>query len=307
MRSALQEKSKNWPLPNRLLFLLWLCLAVAAGAEPHKVVQGSLIDIRFGQASVEVNGVGRILEYSEASRFTLNSQTVSPEVLAGMVKEGAKVGAMARFDPESGEIVRLDAYDTKKMPAVQLWINPGAPVYTGEVDKLTVTVPPSEAKRLNLQKASLLIPGLVHDQPFQKRGQKLTLEIPTQADWEFRGLPVYLISDSSKVYRGRPLQFSTTPPQIAGWGPKVASPLLERIPCWVQLSGPAWLRRPERTRIAISEGAEVSKPVFTGDRIDFWLRVKGPGVYRLKVDTEDRLGRGTSESWDVVVLNPPSK
>ena len=51
-------------------------------------LQGGLIDLRYGQASVDTGGTGVLLQWDEKTRFTLNGSLCKAEDLASTLKDG---------------------------------------------------------------------------------------------------------------------------------------------------------------------------------------------------------------------------
>ena len=62
-------------------------------------LQGGLVDVRFGQLSVDVAGVGQILDWNADTVFTLNGEETGASELASRLLEGQALKVAVRYNP----------------------------------------------------------------------------------------------------------------------------------------------------------------------------------------------------------------
>ncbi len=273
--------------------------------------QGGLVDIRYGQVSLDLGGKSLVFTIDETSILTLNGTVTSPEALLKHLPDG--LAATARFDPRTGRLGWLDAYGQSsavpRLSAVQLDIVPWkGPAYQ-QGERLTVSLPRREAKRLGLSKKTLraFIPGITHDLPLlatSDGGAKATFTV--MSGWDYQGVPVMIRVEESptteRVYGGPRLSFSTTGPSILGSGPQVASGRLKSIPGWVDHRSESGLIDPSTAVLKVSEGCRVLNFSRRVDRSSFELETDGPGDYWIEFRVSDRMGRSVKERWMLRVL-----
>ena len=307
-------------MPKTLLLVLFAWLIQACGAEPydwHKLspaaiiapsdqvssrirgasLQGGLVDLRYGQAALEVGGEGLLLEYGERSVFTLDGSPTSAEQLAQKVEEGMALLVAVRYNPESGLIGWCDAVSTVPVPAVELRLDPLKTPALLPGDTLRLLIGRSEIDRLGLKSAQLLAPGMTHSTPFRLEGRQLLAELPIMQGWNWHELPLFVRASDGRVFRGRRISVSSSGPLIKSAGPQVASASLSSIPGWIDLAGNTRYLDPSATRITASTGARISEVTPRAGRISFRIEVDGPGTYWLEAVVKDSLGREARKKW----------
>lgn len=260
-------------------------------------LQGSLVDLRWGQVCIDVGGTGHLLDWNKQSEFTLNGTKTTAEELAKLVKSGEKVMVALRYDPELGLIGWMDALTQESQSAIELVLEPyrGPALKPGQ--SLKVSIPAWERRRLKLDgKANLFVPGMVHGLPLPE-GEG---EFPLLQGWNWRNIPLYVRSGAGQAYRAKTLSVSSSGPEIRGFGPEVA-PGLEHVPCWVDLSGSTELLQLRDCRIKSTLGSTITQRVLRDGRLSFVLVVEGPGRYDIEVLLTDQLGREATASWLVNV------
>ena len=105
-------------------------------------LQGGLLDLRFGQASVDVQGVGHILDWNNLSKFTLDGRACDAKALEKAVKDGEGLSVAVRYNPESGLIGWMDAVSGRPQASVVTRLSSTGILKPG--DTLHVAVPASE-------------------------------------------------------------------------------------------------------------------------------------------------------------------
>lgn len=266
------------------------------------LLQGGLVDIRYGQVSIDLGGVSEVVDLGPISTLTLDGAPITPEELLKKVPQG--LTATVRYDPASGVVGWLDAFSRG---AEQARASSGrrpsnSPAYeAGDVVAVTLSEP--EARRLGgAGKVKVSIPGVARDLPLVKAtggGWKATVRI--LPGWDLVKVPVFL-STPGKVYRAGTLDAWTTHPTIIGFGPHVASSSLEKIPGWVDLRSASRQIDPDSILLRASAGARIVDLQRRVDRTVFALQVDGPGEYWVVFSATDNLGRAVSQRWPVRVL-----
>lgn len=264
-------------------------------------LQGGLVDIRYGQVSIDLGGVSEVVDLAPLSTLTLDGAPITPEALLKQIPQG--LTATVRYDAASGVVGWLDAFSRGTgQPRVSSGRHPSkAPAYEGG-EAVAVTLSAAEATRLGgASNIKLNIPGVARDLPLVKAangGWKATVRI--LPGWDLVRVPVFL-KTSEKVYRAGTLDAWTTPPTIVGFGPHHASSHLERIPGWVDLRSASRQIDPDSVRLTASDGARVVELQRRVDRTVFALQVDGPGEYWVEFSAADRLGRRVAQRWPVRV------
>jgi hypothetical protein len=263
-------------------------------------LQGGLVDLRFGHASIEMDGRGHILEYSDQTTFTLNGHGTTAEKLAEVIKGGTSLMAAVRFNPRSGQIGWLDAVGSQKMKAIPLTVEPYQGVAFRPGQFLKISLNRGVAKEHHLKHPTLRVPGMTQGIKFEPTPGGFAARLPLMRGWDWRDIPLYVV-EKGDVFRSRSISVSSTSPQITASGPATASDALTKIPCWLELSGPPYLLETAATRLTASGGGKLSRPVTRANRVDFWLEVDGPGTYWVEATIEDKLGREAKKKWPVFV------
>jgi hypothetical protein len=263
-------------------------------------LQGGLVDIRYGQVSVDLGGTSEVLEADEGSVLTLDGAAITAEELVKRIPEGLAVAV--RYNGQTGKIGWLDAFSrATAMPGAALILRPWkGPAYAAN-ELVTVTISAAEAKRLGPGPLTTTIPGVAHDLPFvvaPSGGMKAVVRV--MPGWDFVDLPVFLKS-GKKVYKGGRLNFSTSAPAITGFGPHQASAKLATIPGWVDLRSESRLLDPATAKLTVSQGARVVDFQPRVDRTVFAIEADGAGEYWLEFSMADHMGRQVSKRWPLRV------
>jgi hypothetical protein len=273
--------------------------AVDQAARP-KSVQGGLVDLRYGQVSIDTGGTSVVLDLAESSRLTFDGAPISAEELLKRVPQG--LSAVAVYDGDYGTVSTLDTFGLgQSIPNAQISLLPWKGPAYGAGETVTVLVSAAEAQRLGSRPLSLTIPGATHNQPFvpaQRGGLKASVKV--LPGWNLMEVPVY-VNAGSKVHKGRRLSFSTSPPEITGFGPHQASGKLATIPGWVDSRSPSRLLDPTTASLTVSAGARVVDFQPRVDRTVFSIEADGPGEYWLEFSIADRMGRKVSQRWPLTV------
>ena len=156
-------------------------------------LQGGLVDLRYGQASIDTGGTGIVLDWNDETVFTLNGKTSDPASLTNLVNEGSGLTVAVRYDPSSGLMGWCDAVDgVSSVPAVNLTLEPWKPILTpGE--RLTIKLDRSEAERLGLKNPTLFVPGMTHGIAFRLTDARFwSAELPIKTGWNWKGLPLFV-------------------------------------------------------------------------------------------------------------------
>lgn len=264
-------------------------------------LQGGLIDLRYGQASVDTGGAGVLLQWNEKTRFTLNGSACSAEDLTSKLKNGTSLTVATSFTPADGLMRNCDALSSTRVPAVDLRLEPWEPIMkSGE--RLQILVSKSEARRLNLVSPKLFIPGVETQPNFSSRsGGALQTTVTLEKGWNWRDLPLFVRSRDGRVFRGKSVSVSSGGPTIGDVAPAVASSHLENIPGFFTLEGNTAFLDVRSIRLITSPGAEVIEIFPRPDRVDFTLKVIGTGTYSLRAEVSDLLGRKATKNWSFSV------
>ena len=296
-----------------LLLLTSTCLAMfdfVVGT-----IQGGLVDVRYGQVSIDTGGSSTVLDLPADASVTLDGQAIKADDLQKRIPEG--LTAVATYHQNDGSITALETYSGGRgIPAANVTLLPTKAVYkAGET--VTILLSKEEVMRLGVPD-KLRIPGLpalppgllrsphnlksiLTDNDFlpaQRGGYKAVLRTPSS---NLIDLPV-LLKIGEKVYRGPRISVAATTPVITGKGPHVASSKLDTIPGWVDLCYPPSLLDLSSARLSVSSGARIVKFQPRVDRSVFELQADGPGEYWLEFSVADVLGRTVKERWPLRVL-----
>ena len=259
-------------------------------------LQGGLIDLRWGQASVDVAGVGIVLQFDGNSKFTLNGAKSSAKELADKIKSGQSLAAAVRYDPESGRIGWLDALGSPSNRAIEMsrirWSRDGS-------RGTTYRVPRSELVRLNLNPAHLFIPGVSHRLSGRIVEGAWETRVPDLAQWEWKNVPVYLTGHDGDMYRGQVYSYSGLGPKISDCGPKVASAALSTLPCWVELEQRSVLLDLKKTKIKVTPTGNISDLQLRGNRLHFYLKPGETGRHTISVTLVDQQNRQAKATWSL--------
>lgn len=261
-------------------------------------LQGGLIDLRYGQASVvDTGGTGILLQWNEKTRFTLNGSRCTAEDLTSQLEDGTSLTVATGYTPADGLMRNCDALSSVGVPAVDLKLEPWLPIIkTG--DRLQVSLSKSEARRLKLVSPKLFIPGVESEPIFSSHpdGAFRTV-VATKEGWNWRDLPLFVRSQDGRVFRGKTVSVSSGAPEIGAVAPSAASSYLEFIPGFFELEGNTTFLDYSSIRVVASPGVEVLGVSPRPDRVDFRLRAIGPGTYSLQAEVSDQLGRRATKSW----------
>lgn len=268
--------------------------------EHRATIQGGLVDIRYGQVSIDRGGTSTVLELGPNTFLSLDGVAITAEELVKQIPRGLSV--VAGYDAPTGFAASVDAFsDTSELPGLASRILPWrGPAYgTGEL--VTVVVSAPEVKRLG-GPISATIPGIGRDLAFvpaQEGGRKVMFRVLPGMD--FSNLPIFVTS-RGKVHRAGRLNVSTTAPTIVDFGPRQGSAKLASIPGWVDLRARTPLLDPTTARLTASPGARVVSFQPRVDRSVFEIEADGPGEYWLDFSIEDKMGRTVRQRWPVRVL-----
>lgn len=280
--------------------VFWVMLLVPSSArELACLLQGGLIDLRYGQASIDVGGTGVLLQWDEQTVFTLDGSIRAAEELASALEDGTPLKAVASYQEQSGRISRLDAFSPASVPAVSLQLKPWVPVLKPG-QKLEVVIERPEAERSGLTTPTLRIPGQLQSSPFRIRPDGSLKASLVVGEWGLRDVPL-LVQEGQRTLRGKRISVSAGKPRIGESGPTIASDHLDLIPGWFTLEGSSLFLDPGSVRLQVSNGAEVVQVFPRRDRVDFTLRVAGPGNYQIQASISDQLGRSAEKSWSFTV------
>ena len=262
-------------------------------------LQGGLIDLRYGQASIDVGGAGLILDWNDSTVFTINGAATDAKALAELVKSGQGLTVALRYDPSSGYIGWCDALSSEQLPAISLDLAPWAPILApGET--LAVTISPAESARLALKNPTLFAPGMAHQLSFSRHGRGWQAKLPIMNGWNWKELPVF-VTDSSRTWKGKRISVVSSGPSIGKSGPTVASDLAGTIPGWFQLEGNLMFLDPTSIRIESSPGVSITEIFPRPDRVDFQMLVDGTGTFWIEACIADKTGRESRKRWSFSV------
>lgn len=264
-------------------------------------MQGGLIDLRYGQACLETQASGHILEYTSNTLFTLNGKKTSADALAALLKNGTDLAAVARFDSATGKAGWLDTISGTPAPTVKLLVLPTTAKTFRAGDRLTVTLPEAELRRLKLSQPTLTVPGVAHAQAPQTVAGGLQWSLTLPEGIELRRVPIYVVDAKLGAFQGPQLSLSGLSPSLGPAGPQKAPAGLLRFPGWVDLKGPTDLLDFSATKVVASGGAKVDGLLTRPGRLEFWLNVPAPGTYNLRAYVKDTLSRSSSVEWTVTV------
>ena len=262
-------------------------------------VQGGLVDVRYGQVSINTGGEATVLELAADSVVTLDGVSLTSEQLLKAIPNS--LSAVATYRAGSGVIEKLEAYTAgAKQGRVALTLSPRrSPAYRdGEL--VTVLLSSAESARLGLKDPTLSAPGIGPSRfvPAQRGGFKAHLRL--RSDTNLVDLPL-LLQSGQTVYRGPSVSLSATAPLIQGFGPERASAQMTNFPGWVDLSHPPSLLDLSSAKLQTSPGLQVLSFVPRVDRSLFELRADGPGWYWLEFEVRDELGRTSRKRWNLEV------
>ena len=264
-------------------------------------LQGGLIDLRYGQASVDTGGTGVLLQWDEKTRFTLNGSRCQAEDLASTLKEGMPLTVATGFNSADGLMKNCDALSSAGMPAVDLRLEPWQSIMIAG-DRLEVSISKAEARRLKLVSPRLFIPGVEAEQSFSSLSDGVfRTTVSTKKGWNWKDVPLFLRSQDGRVFRGKTVSVSSGPPEIGEVGPSVASSHLTSIPGYFELRGNTTFLDFASVRVIAPTGVEIGQIDPRPDRVDFTMTTIGPGTYLLKVEISDLLGRQATKSWSFSV------
>jgi len=281
------------------LVLLVMLLVPSSARELSCLLQGGLIDLRYGQASIDVGGTGVLLQWDEQTIFTLDGSARSAEELTSALEDGTPLKVVASYQAKSGLVSRCDAFSPAPMPAVSLELTPWIPVLKPG-QKLEVVIERPEAERAGLTSPILRIPGQTEGSKFRSRPDGRFQTSLVVGEWDLREVPL-LVQEGRRTLRGKRISVSAGRPRIGETGPTVASDHLDLIPGWFTLEGSSLFLDPGSVRLQVSGGAEVVQVFPRRDRVDFTLRVVGPGNYQVQASISDQLGRSAEKSWSFTV------
>jgi hypothetical protein len=263
-------------------------------------LQGGLIDLRYGQASLDVGGTGTILDWNEATEFTLNGNACKATDLTDLLKEGSGLTVAVRHN-SNGLIGWCDAIGATAVPAVRLTLEPWKPIMTPD-ERLVVIIDGPESKRLALEGPTLFAPGMTHGLDFQRdTSGRWLAELPIMSGWNWKALPLFVRTQEGKVFRGKSLSVSSTGPSIGETGPSVASDRLNSIPGWFELEGNLLFLDPTSVRLNASNGARITQVFPRRGRVDFTVDVVGSGTYSIEATVQDLVGREARKTWSFTV------
>lgn len=292
--------------------LLALLLATAAWSEPAvsaasplsahsstQQVQGALVDLRYGQVSIDRGGQATVLELEDRSKIWLDGRAVSPQELLAGVPRG--LGAVATFRGASGTIEKLEAFSSGQGQArTDLLLLPReAPAYR-QGGLLTLLLSPAEADRLGGGPLTLLAPGLAHVAftPAQRGGLKAYLRLqPTRNLIE---IPLF-VQGKDRLYRGPSISISASTPKLTSHGPARASSSLATIPGWVDIEHPPSLLDISSAQLRLSPGLRVVRFQPRVDRAVFELQADGPGEHWVEFEIADVFGQLARQRWGLQV------
>lgn len=265
---------------------------------PTAVTQGGLVDLRHGQVCLDLHGHGRIFDYGEKTRLTLDGRPVTPEHLADLLKNGVALSAVVRAD-NGGLAASVDIASGHTMKAFSVKITPESELPIPAGHDLDFFVSSHELKRLKSKQPRLTVAGLAYQVPMKltPNGAQATLRL--ESGLEVRNLPVYLSEGETDVYRGQGFSVNTEAPKLVSGGPGVVGASAQRLPGWVDLEGPIDLLDHRATRITVSGEGKVDTILTRGGRLEFWLTLPTPGTYQVKARIKDHFGRISEYRWAV--------
>lgn len=273
-------------------------IATAAGNQ----VQGGLVDVRYGQVSIDLGGVSVVLDLTPTSKVLLDGLAIKPDDLQKRVPDG--LAAVATYQGRTGAVQSLEAFsDGKGLPAVSLTVSPSKAAYRkGETVEIWLSA--AEAKRLGTRPLQLNVPGIFSAsgtsfQGVPGGGFKASLKL--LADTNLIQVPL-MVKAGSKVYKGPRISIATEAPEITGFGPHHASARLSSIPGWVDLRSHPSLLNLASAKLSASKGVRVVSFQPRVDRCVFELKAEGPGEYWLEFQVADKSGRVARQRWPVTVL-----
>lgn len=275
--------------------LLAFLLSGLCWAQPIRQVQGGLVDVRYGQVSVDRGGNATVLDLMASSKLFLDGRLLTAEELLKEIPRG--LSAVATYHESSGAIEKLEAFSAgSEQPRAALRLLPRkAPAYR-RGDLLTVLVAPDEAARMGEGATILLTPGLSHTLFVPAQGGGLKAMARLNSSSNLVEVPV-LVERGGKVYRGPSLSVAATGPEVLGFGPEKASSELATIPGWVDISHPPRLLDLSSARLRVSPGLRVVQFQPRIDRSVFELEADGPGQYWLEFEVADVLGEACRKRW----------
>ena len=263
-------------------------------------LQGGLIDVRFGQLSVDVAGVGQILDWDAKTLFTLNGTTTKASELASLVLKGQALKVAVRYNPESGYVGWLDALSSEPQAAIYLELEPylGPAMEAGQ--ELKITIPRFEARRLDLDSATLFAPGMTHKLEMTGEGS-LHGTLPLLQGWNWFEIPLYVRNNQGTAWRGRKISVSSNGPRIVSYGPEETLAVESKVSCWIDLANRGEYLSLTESQFEVSQGGKLSRPAFSNGRLHFELEVDGPGTYWIEARVVDQLDRASLVKWPVSV------
>ncbi len=268
-------------------------------------LQGGLVDLRYGQMSVDLGGRGQLLSYDDSSVFSLNGQRICPWHLS-LEAQQRSLTVVARYQPETGLIGWADAYTSanEEQRAIRLKVSSNErPAYTPD-DTIVVEIPSDEWNRISPQGKSvfLFVPGLTHELPFSlsSDGVPQGVSLTGWRDLDLVELPLMVRVGSEPrptFWRGQRITLSSAGPSIVGFGPHRASLTDTPIRGWVDTESPSGLLDPRSIRLTASSGASLTSVQRRIGRTTFEVEADGAGTIWLECTVQDRLGRSKTLRW----------
>lgn len=272
----------------------------AAPSKALSITQGGLVDIRYGQISIDIGGTGIVLEVRPETKLRLDGASINAEELLQRVPEG--LTAVATHHLQEGIALSVDAFSSgRELSAALLEVVPKERALFQAGEFFTVLLPAAEQKRLGPGPFMVSLPGLSPPKSMavaQRGGLKTSFRVPIGAD--LTQVPLFLHTPK-EIYKGRRLSFSSSPPKILDFGPTRASSSTEKIPGWIDLQSASGLLDLSTAKLTVSSGAKVLDFQPRVDRSVFRIETEGPGEYWLEFSIKDTLGRTVGKRWSVVV------
>lgn len=278
---------------------------VQAGKVVGASLQGGLVDIRYGQAALDLGGWSQVLEVDKGSSFTLDGKPISAEGLQKQIPAG--LAAVARYDPHTGHLSWLDAFSYgSKVPQVDLKTSPPPQSAYRQGQVITVRLSSTEARRLAGSNYDLALPGLFRSLPLTPSSQGgFEASFQVMEGWNLSGAPLLLkikTSQGVNYARGPKLSLATTPPQVLSHGPLVANARQKIIEGWVDVRSESKQINPSTAKLITPQGCRVLKLQPRVDRTIFTLETDGPGDYPLSFSIADHLGNRATKQWVLRIL-----
>ncbi len=267
-------------------------------AQPIRQVQGGLVDVRYGQVSVDTGGEATVLDLVTTSELFLDGRFLKAEELLKEIPHGLSV--VATYQEASGAVERLEAFSAGTgQPRVGVTLLPQRAAYR-RGDLLTILLSAGEVSRLGGSPLTLFTPGVGRTTfvPAQRGGMKAMVRLNSSTN--LVDIPL-LVGRDGKVFRGPAISMAATKPEIRGFGPEKASSALSIIPGWVDISHPPRFLDLSSARLRVAPGLRVVKFQPRVDRTVFELEADGPGQYWLEFEVADVLGEVSRKRWNLEV------